>query len=69
MLTYQTLKHFHRKQHGIKATNPPLPLILRPPPTDIVVAGNHNNTLLAPTTLIETSNDLDLVAEGVVQRQ
>ena len=39
--TYQTLKHFHGKQHGIRATKPPLPLTLRPPPTDIVVAGKH----------------------------
>ena len=39
--THQTLKHFHSKQHGIKVTKPPLPLTLRPPPTDIVVAGNH----------------------------
>ena len=35
-------KHFHSKQYGIGATNPPLPLTLRPPPTDNVVASNHN---------------------------
>ena len=62
-------KHLHRKQHGIKATNPPLPLILWPPPTNTVVADNHNSTSLALTTLIETSNDLDLVAKEVVQCQ
>jgi len=33
-LNHQTLKHFHSKQHGIRATKPPLPLTLWPPPTD-----------------------------------
>ena len=39
--TYQTLKHFHGKQHGIRDTKLPLSLTLQPPPTDIVVAGKH----------------------------
>ena len=69
MIDLSNPKHRHCKQHGIKATNPSLPLILRPPPTDTVVASNHNSTSLAPTTITETSNDLDLVAKEVVQRQ
>ena len=60
-------KLLQRKQRGIRATNPPLLLILRPPPIDTIVASNHNNTSLAPTALTEISNDLDFVAEGVVQ--
>ena len=59
-------KHLHRKQHGIRATNPPLSLILQPLPIDIVVTGNHNSTSPASTTLIETSDYRDLVAKGVV---
>ena len=62
-------KHLHLKQHGIRATNPPLSLILRPPPTDTIIARNHNSTSLAPTTLTQTSDDLDLVAKGILQRQ
>ena len=69
MIDLSNPKHLHYKQHGIRATNPSLPLILRPPPTDTVVASNHNSTSLALTTLTETSNDLDLVAEEVVQHR
>ena len=59
-------KLLQRKQRGIRATNPPLLLILRPPPTDTIVTGNHNNYSLASTTLTKISDYLDLVAEGIV---
>ena len=44
MIDLSNPKHLHCKQHGIRATNPSLPLILQPPPTDTVVASNHNST-------------------------